>query len=306
MPIHRLLRLPSLLLLVLLVVSAIGCSTGGVVTPATSGSGFVTRQSEAALAAQARGDLALARSIWLTLQTYDPSYEPARERLLELEQQIQESVADQLDEARRAYARGNRRSGDKALLTVLALQPGNEQAMASLRASVSKASHAKQAEKVREEQNMLALVDQQRRAEQRFVELNQAYRDGDFKQVVSLGQSDELSTSSTAQDIVVSALQQLARRAGANGEHELELEYLEQAQAIDSNNSTLSKQVVDLKQRISSEALKEGIALMKTDLNGAVEKLQLALDYDPDNLAIKRRLRQASTLQKNLEKIRAQ
>ncbi|MEO0436829.1 MAG: hypothetical protein AAF098_07970 [Pseudomonadota bacterium] len=302
MPSTVLLKLPTLLLIAF----AVGCSSGGGVIPVSGGGGFVARQAEAALAAQERGDLALARSIWLTVQTYDPAYEPAKDRLLELEQQIQVSVDKNLEQAKQAYARGNRRSGDRALLNVLALQPANAQAMASLRASVSEASHAKQAEKVREEQNMLAMADQQRRAEERFVELNQAYREGDFEQVLSLGQSDELKSSSTAQSIVVSALQQLAHQASAQGDFELELGYLEQAQSIDSSNSDLSNKVGALKQRISSEALKEGIALMKSDLNGAVEKLQLALSYDPSNVAIKRRLRQASTLQKNLEKIRGQ
>jgi len=123
---------------------------------------------------------------------------------------------------------------------------------------------------------------------------------------VALAGSDLLGGSSEAKTLAVASLTEMARLAQASGQEAIALDHVEQALVHDPKNRELRKKSSALRKSISTSIYKDGLALMKTDLAGAIEKFELASTYDPKNLSIKRRLNQAVTLQQNLKKIRQQ
>ena len=94
---------------------------------------YELRQRERALALTRQGRLAEAALTWELLATIRPKTPEYRERLTELNQQIDSGVAERLQRADQAASRGQIDAAMQQYLAALALQPSNSRAADGLR-----------------------------------------------------------------------------------------------------------------------------------------------------------------------------
>ncbi|MEM8941739.1 MAG: hypothetical protein AAGC91_06250 [Pseudomonadota bacterium] len=280
------------------------CASPPTAPPVVSVEPFVERQTRSAQKAAEIGDLALARSLWLSILTVDSSSQQAKRGLASVDKAIASVVAANLREGRSAYADGDSAQGDRQMLSVLAVDPGNLEALKLLRQSVSRAAHAQQADKVRDEGPEPEVLKARRLEDQFIALLRRRYAGRDYQQVVELVRTQDMLHVTEARVLAVSALDEMAQEAQLDGDNELALLHLDSALELDQANRSLLRKSSILKQRVSDEAYKNGLALMNEDLEGAIEYFKIAIAYDPENLMYKKQLNQAQTLQQNLEKIR--
>ena len=276
----------------------VGCSA---TLPAGRVAAFVEEQRASAESAEAAGDLRTALAYWQTIALVSSGDAQVAARIDALEEEIDARVAQALERGRAAYARGDRRAGDRAMLQALALQPGIDEAMGPLRESVSAASHERQAEKVASEFTERAVAE----GDRALSKLEDAYAAGDLARVVELGESAALVDSDTAREVTVKAHVGLADQARAAGDPDEELRHLAAAIAMaGSDGAALRARDKALRDNLSKEAYRAGLALMQSDPAGAIAQFERAVSYDSDNLAAREKLDQARRVKANLDRIR--
>ncbi|MFK7828582.1 MAG: hypothetical protein AB8B57_02275 [Congregibacter sp.] len=288
----------------------LGCAGGPPASQVTLS--FQEQQIAAAKAANSRGDLARALRLWRTVLPLDPSNDTVRNAIQSLESQIAKDTEEAVAAGEAAYAQGNIRSGDRWMLEALALQPGNMRALKALRQSVSDASHARQEEKIASAYEGLAKKEQDEAAatansaKAYLDEVKRLFDDKDYAGVVAAGEEAPPSVDSDVNVFVHNAHIALAVAAYKAGQTERQLEHIENSLATaGSRRAPLSKQALRLRTELSDDSYKRGLALMKTNLDGAIIALEDAVRFRPENIAAKEKLDQATTLQRNLQKIRA-
>ena len=96
----------------------------------------------------------------------------------------------------------------------------------------------------------------------------------------------------------------LAEQAEQAGELDTALAHMQSAMALQPReNDPVMRRSVALRQDLSLHWYQHGSRLIKNDLPQAIAALQKSLIYNPYNDDARRKLLQAETLQRNLEKI---
>lgn len=108
---------------------------------------FIARQKAAAGQARQQGDLARALTLWHTVEPLRPGDTEVLEAIRYLRGEIASKAETARNRAEAAYARGDRRGGDRWMRQVLSLQPGDREALAALRESFARRVQAQQAAK---------------------------------------------------------------------------------------------------------------------------------------------------------------
>lgn len=268
---------------------------------------FASRQVTAAEAAREGGDLAQALARWRTLLLVPAEAERARTAIAELEPEIAARTRAAVKQGEAAYARGNRREGDRWMLTALALSPGEETAVTHLRREFSARAVAQARNKIDSEYALRATPTPEQAAAApapaQPPTLAALYRDGRYRDLVDrAGETPPEPGSADARHLREAHL----RLAEAAGDRELELDHVHAALAAQPlAEDPLLARVVALREELSEEWLKTGSGLLQSDLEAAINALEQSLRYNPENRNAGLRLQQARTLQRNLSRIQA-
>lgn len=284
-----------------------GCNANLPSTMSTDSS-FEATQMAAATAAEERGDLARSLALWRTVLSYNPDNETARETVERLERRSSAQASRAYQRGLAAYKAGNKRSGDRWMMEALALRPGYEEALERLRLSSSQASHAKEGEKTNVAYENLAdkAAEEKAAAAAYLTTMQSLYTSGKYTELLEASEDAPaaVASGSTLATLVHDSHLALAVQAAKRKDTLSQIGHLEDAlPTAGKNKVSLQNQVTRLKNSIGTQAYKEGLSLMKTDLDGAIVALERASRYLSNNLAAKEKLDQARTLQKNLKRI---
>jgi cation transport regulator ChaC len=276
-----------------------GCA---VVPPMDSEESFLQEQLAASEQAAAQNNPRGALAYLYPLLTLNPEDdEELKARIATLEAEVDARVSRAMSRGKAAYERGDRRAGDASMLQALALEPGLEEALLALRLSASEVSHGRQAEKVAYEFTQREEAEEQ----QALAMLEQALSEEKYEQVLEMGEAQDLEAEGAVQDMTLQAHVGLAARARSAGDQDAELRHIGAAVALSGGEDRkLLAREKTLRDALSDSAYREGLALMQTDLAGAIAQFERAVAYAPGNLAAKQKLDQARTLKKNLDRIR--
>ena len=280
---------------VILLAVLAGCAT----TPSPGGGGAAFREAQraAAISAEEGGDYVAAISYWRSLETLTPGDSDITTRIRELEARAQQQAQARVASGQKHYAAGNSKRGDRDMLAALALQPGMEDALLPLRRSISDAAHGRQAEKVAGEYEKQDGSGRQ----QVMDELTLLLADGRYQQVVAMAPSVE--DEGERRNLLLRAHTGLADQARRAGQRDRELEQLTAAIASGGGRELQGRRKA-LARELSDGAYRRGLAVLQTDLPQAIEYLERAVTYDPENLAAKEKLDQAMVIKRNLDRIR--
>lgn len=276
-------------------------------TNAATSSNFVDAQIAAATAAKNRGDLARALALWRTVLSFDAENQAAKAAVNELEASSTNAAKGAYRRGAAAYKRGDNRSGDRWMLEALALNPSFEQALERLRRSSSDTSHTKQGEKITVAyENLASNAEEEEAASRSFLADMQAlYSAGKYRDLLEASEDAPASAATDMKTLVHNSHLALAVQAAKRKDTETQIGHLEDAaDTTVKSKASLQAHIKRLGTEVGSQAYKDGLALMKTDLDEAITSLEKAVRYMPDNLSAKEKLDQAQTLQRNLKRIR--
>lgn len=273
---------------------------------------FATKQMAAAQTATSNGDLAMALRLWQTLLPLPSARGAASNAIETLESEIATQVGPAIEKGEAAYARGDQRLGDRWMLEVLALQPGNPRALKALRKSVSEASHARQAEKIASEYEGLAKKEEDEAAAEAaqaaayLASVQRLFAEKNFTAVIAAAREAPAGVAAEVGSVEHDAHLALAVEAYRAGDKTRQLAHIEDSlPTAGSQRESLRKQALRLRGELSEEDYKKGLGLMKSNLDGAIRALERAVNLRPDNIAATEKLDQAKTLRKNLKKIQS-
>lgn len=264
---------------------------------------YLESQKGAARQLQADGRLAESLALWQSLAPLRKNDPESEQAIGALQAEINTQVQANLRKAKQAYVSGRTRDGDTYMLRVLALDPGNAQALSRLAGSKSARAQARQKSKTDEEYRISAQRVQSAPGgiNQRLVDLH-AKRD--YPRMIALAHSIDPATNPQGAELLRSAHIALADRAEKLGNLDSTLAHLQSAMALQPlPNDPLTQRSAELRKQLSRNWYQQGSRLMQTDLAGAIVALEKSLQYNPYNDDAKRKLLQAQTLQRNLERI---
>lgn len=270
---------------------------------------FASHQVAAAEAAREAGDLAEALARWRTLLLVPAEAARARAAITALEPEIAARTRDALRQGEAAYARGNRRQGDRWMLAALALSPGEETATGRLRREFSARAVARARNKTESEYALPSAPAPGQMEEANTPmpppTLAALYREGRYRDLITRAEQAPPKPGSAEATHLRQAHLQLAEAASAT-DLELELNHVHAALAAQPlAQDPLLARVVTLRGALSDEWLKTGSGLLQSDLEAAISALEKSLHYNPGNRNASARLQQARTLQRNLSRIQA-
>lgn len=250
---------------------------------------FSARQQAAAVEARQEGDLARALALWRTLEPLLPNDADVASAIAELRSEIAREATRAREQGATAYRRGAYREGDSWMRRALALDPEDPRAQEALRQSFTRGAEARQASKIQQE--TLA---------------------GDAEPTADPVAPRETPATPTAPNdadtgdsaAAVQAYLEAAAQARARTDRPLELDQLLAATELGATTTAVRDRIARLRKELGEHWYREGAARFQDDLAGAIEALEKALAYDPDNRAARLKLEQARTLQRNLERIK--
>ena len=273
-------------------------------------------QKAAARQAEQEGRLLEALNLWRSLLPLDAGGDEdvgnteIHDAIMSLEKQIQARTSRSLRNGKLAYSRGDDSSGDTWMLKVLALHPEQKEALAALRLSASKRAEAQQAAKGEEEYRAVIARQRQREPAKSIwpdYQVRSLYEAGKFEAVLKLGSRAAGELGEEFPLLLRSSHIALADQAKGNKEYDLELHHLQAAMTAHSvHDDPLIGRCDRLRIMLSKKWYRMGNGLMKDDLRGAIAALEKSVGYYPGNSAAKIKLKQAKTMQRNLEKIQRQ
>lgn len=264
---------------------------------------FVQVQKSEARQLQAQDRLAEALAVWRTLLPLEIQDPEVTDAVASLQTEIARRVDDNLRRARAAQAQGDHSTADLYMLRALALQPGQAQALVQLATNQSQRAQRQQENKSNQEYRQVA-VQQQRPAVSLTQRLRALNRQGDHEAMLVLGETAGEPPPPDVAGLMRLAHVSLADQAEQRGQFDTALAHMQSAMALQprENDSLLSRSA-ELRKQLSEDWYRAGTRLMKNDLPQAITALKKSLGYNPYNQAARRKLAQAETLQRNLEKI---
>lgn len=273
---------------------------------------FSSRQAAAAVEAQQDGRLRQALILWQTVLTAEPDNADALAAIHRLKSTIEDETVSAIRKGEAAYSGGKSSEGDGWMLRALALSPAEPAALKALRLSVSRVSHERQEQKVESayaglEQKPVVAKEIPAASIDPLEDLRRLFAQGRYDAVLRTvavsGNADDASYAALVRDSHIA----LAQRAGDAGELEQQLMHLDEALVIASApGDPLRQERQVLAEGLSNDYYRQSLALLKTDLEGAIAALEKSVVLNPSNLSAKDKLDQAQTLKENLKRIRSE
>ncbi len=275
---------------------------------------FVAAQKAHARELAGQDRLADALAVWRTLLPLGRPDGETSAAIAELERTIAARVKSLESRARQAYSSGRSGDGDTYMLKILALQPGHADALKRLRRSQSVVARRQQQEKSDNEyrtalraapstgSHSAPLADPPGE-DSPYVQLLALEERGDYAAMLTMADQVDTSDADSAH-LLRGAHTALAQDAERRGDLVGALEHLEAAMLLRPlSDDPLVTRCAELRGRLSTDWYRKGAQLINSDLPGAIAALEKAVSYNPYNNNARRKLDQAHTLQRNLERI---
>jgi len=263
---------------------------------------FVSAQKAQARQLQQEGQLAYALAYWRTLLPLGAPDAETRAAIAQLEKTIAARVKSLESRARQAYSSGRSNDGDTYMLKLLALQPGHPGALKRLRRGQSAFAQRQQREKS-EAEYRTAVREEAPRKDSALDQLLALEQRGDYSAMVAFADGID-STDAESARLLRGAHTALAGEAERRGDLDTAIEHMESAMVLQPvADDPLLQRTAELRAQLSASWYRKGTGLIKADLPGAIEALKKAVEYNPYNNNARRKLDQAQTLQRNLERI---
>ena len=263
---------------------------------------FIAAQKDRARELTADERLADALAMWRTLLPLGAPDAETATAIAELERTIAARVKSLESRARQAYSAGRTSDGDTYLLQLLALQPGNPDALKRLRRS-----HSTFAQRQAQERSDSEYADALRQAPPKqdttYEQLLALEKRADYGAMLALAERSDSADPDSAR-LLRGAHAALAAEAERSGDFDTALMHMESAMVLQplSDDPLLSRSA-ELRGRLSASWYRKGTELIHSDLPGAIAALEKSVEYNPYNDNARRKLDQAQTLQRNLRRI---
>lgn len=282
------------------------------------------RHRDLAREARAAGDLATAVDHLRVVVLLAPDDDAAKREVETLRAEIRRGVHDGLETGRSAMRSGDTTRATAAFLHVLALDPKNAEAARSLREidsqtmarlqsgraaragaheAATEARHAKAAPAAPAARAAPATsagdaVELDQRLEM-FAAGDTAGALRELKAWVDAHPRDRASRQK-----IGAAVAARAKEFEGKGQRESAIGLYEQALALRGEpQSEWSARIAALRKQVAADYYKNGMKLMRSDLNGAVKAFEAAVKFDPNNVNAERALREATAARDKLAKM---
>lgn len=263
---------------------------------------FVTAQKERARQLVEEDKLAYALAVWRTLLPLGTPDAETKAAIARLEGTIAARVKSLESRAREAYNAGRSNDGDTYMLKLLALQPGHPGALKRLRRSHSVMAQRQQQDKS-EAEYRTAVREEPPKKDSTVDQLLALEQRGEYGAMLALAaRVDDIDDQGAR--LLRGAHTALGDEAERRGDLDAALQHMESAMVLQpvSDDPLLSRSA-QLRAQLSASWYRKGARLIKSDLPGAITALEKAVEYNPYNSNARRKLDQAQTLQRNLERI---
>lgn len=259
----------------------------------TAQSRAIARHRQLAARYRDSGDVAAAAIEWHILTLLDPESESLRRELALANKAVARAVEVELDNGRAASRRGDADAATQAMLRVLAVDPGNAEAVKALRDLERQKSARAQAERAaRAARSAVAATADSFDVEQRI----ELFRAGDtasglreLKRYV-----DAHPTDSAARVQIAMAVYDRARELESQGARENALTMYDQAIALRGEAMPAwNAKLASLKKALSAEYYNKGVSAAAKDPAQAIKHWEASLRYDPGNTAAAAKLTEA-------------
>lgn len=240
-------------------------------------------RKQQAMKLEKRKHLADALWQWQIISAASPEDKDAQQAITRLERQID----TQLVKLQGQVKKQNNPEQQRLLhLKILALQPANQQAIAALRQLEWGAADQAASDK------SASMANWQR------------------KPATPTSDKAQKSSAATSSPSLASASQLTQiNKLLDSAEHRLREQQWEQAgelllQASDLSQPNTSGRLLAMKKQLSQQYYSQGMRVLTSNLEQAIDDLQTSLWFDPDNIKARIQLSRASTMKQNLEEIR--
>jgi len=263
---------------------------------------FVAAQKARAQALAADDRLAEALAVWRTLLPLGTPDAETAAAIAEIERTIAARVNSLESRARQAYNAGRTSDGDTYMLKLLALEPGNPGALNRLRRSHS-AFAQRQAQERSDSEYAAALRQAPPKQDSTYEQLLALDKRRDYGAMLALADQADSADPDSAR-LLRGAHAALATEAERVGDFDTALMHMDSAMVLQPlSDDPLLTRSAELRGKLSANWYRKGTQLINSDLPGAIAALEKAVEYNPYNDNARRKLDQAQTLQRNLERI---
>lgn len=270
---------------------------------------FVTAKKQLAKDLELKGKLVEARREWRYVSAADPKDEESRTHIADLTETLDARRAEYLKEGDAALAKGQNRQAQAAFLKMLALDPGDEDAVARLRKIDRTLALGNQGKKDKEAMTdyRATVAREQDTSEEFEAQVNVPLKKGDYRKVIDI--SDQFlkrnPDSKSATGYRKSAYMNLIDESRAKGRYRDALTYLDTVSEVadEGEKPAIEEKAKAVRIELASQLYSAGLSVMNTNLPKAVEQLAEAVSLDPDNWRYKQSLNQARKMQENLDRI---
>ncbi len=251
----------------------------------TAQSRAIARHRQLAARYRDAGDVGAAAVEWHILTMLEPESESFRRELALANKAVSHAVEVELDNGRAASRRGDIDAATQAMVRVLALDPGNAEAVKVLRELERQKAARTQAERAARAARSAAPASADSFDVEQRIEL---FRAGDMasglrelKRYV-----DAHPTDSTARAQIATAVYDRARELESQGARENALAMYEQAIALRGEAMPpWNAKLASLKKTLSADYYNKGVSAAGKDPAQAIKHWEASLRYDPGNTA---------------------
>lgn len=242
-------------------------------------------RKQQAIKLEKRKHLADALWQWQIISAASPEDKDAQQAITRLERQID----TQLVNLQRQVKKQNTPEQQRLLhLKILALQPANQQAIAALRQLEWGAADQAASDK------SASMANWQRKP---------------TTPTSDNAQKSSVTTSSPSLPSAPATQLTQINKLLDSAEHRLREQQWEQAgelllKASDLSQPNTSGRLLAMKKQLSQQYYSQGMRVLTSNLEQAIDDLQTSLWFDPDNIKARIQLSRASTMKQNLEEIR--
>jgi tetratricopeptide (TPR) repeat protein len=287
----------------LLVLLGTLCACSGMPPSNSARQSFAAAQKEQARALEAEGRLAEALVYWRSLQPLEPGNSETSQAVVRLEKEISRKATDYYGRGEKAWKRGDTRQASTWFLKVLALEPGHERALASLRKIQSRQVRGEQSAKSTKEN--VELVERRTGvSNEQMAEFQALYDAGDYNQLLRVARALKGAQRPELVALQVKAHLKLADILQAQGDSAAALAQLDAAMALKAEPApALAARADEVRLALGQEYFVRGKKLLSTDIDAAIVALEKAVKFDPGNTAAEASLLKARKMQDNLRRI---
>lgn len=283
----------------------------------------IAEHEKSALREEAAGELLAASAQWHVLGLLAPEQERYRAQLTAVRTRMRRTAAESLASGLAAYRRGDLETASNALLGVLALSPGEQEAQKVLREIERQRISAIQAEraarfKANYGSTPLGVAAASKTTARPVAENDsgaQAYELEQSLELFKAGDTEgglrDMRRYATAypgdtrgRERLSEAIYRRAMELDERGKREAALTLLEQAVAVrGSTPPAWSSQSLAIRKALSRDYYEQAWRAYRTDVQQAIRLWETSLRYDPQNTSSALKLQEARRMQESLRRM---